>query len=89
MEIKMNDLEIIKEIVGVAGSGGTVAILVILWKLGLFKKSNNGVPSWAEELKEHFNHETSEKLEKLQEGITGIQNTLANFDKFGIKIRKR
>ena len=38
----MDDFNWVKDLLGIVGSGGTIAIIVVLWKLGLFKKNGNG-----------------------------------------------
>ena len=69
------------------------------WIVG---KGNDGKPkikddlsSKMTQLQQHYNHDTTRDLELLmteqktmKESIVRIENTLNNFEKFGIKIRK-
>lgn len=69
-----------------------------LGKNGLHKKDNEEqpehVPQWAQQLAQHFNHETTETLNTILSGqrsmcqkMDGIQRTLDEFKEYGIKIR--
>ena len=51
-------------------------------------------PIWAQQLMTHFNHETTEKLDKLVEGITALTKGIeivhlkhSEWDKYGVPAR--
>lgn len=76
---------------------GTALLLVLRdWRDGrsLFKRAEDNVPKWAEELQSHYNHDTTKELQEIKSELrtltdaVGDANTsLKNMDKYGVKIR--
>ena len=68
----MSELEIIKEIVSVVGSGGTVAVLLIMWKLGIFRNNgdtNKETNDKLDLIKDNHLHEVSESLNRIERSL--------------------
>lgn len=40
-------------------------------------------PLWAQELQEHFNHDITELLRDIRDGVNETNNTLRNWEKYG------
>lgn len=70
-------------------------ILKWLGKAFGFKNGEDKIPTWAQDLKSHYNHETTELLKEIRNSQDGsckkldrVINMLENQDKYGIKIRQ-
>ena len=75
----------IDTIKSIFGSGGTFIMLFIAWKTGMlkdilnFKKNGNGVgmEKRMDLLEEHFNHELTESLNRIEKKLdTIVENTI-------------
>lgn len=75
----MDDLNLVKEIIGLASSGGSLAVILVLWRIGFFKKNGNGeykaLSEQIETLKTNHFHEMGEKLDVLNKSLERIERS--------------
>ena len=61
----------------------------ILKKLGIKKNGNaHATSEEMQELKHHYNHETTELLTEINEGIKDLNRKHEEYEKYGIKTRQ-
>jgi len=94
----MTDLDVFQQVVSTAGGGGSVAILVIMWRLGLFnaKQKNQEILDEFQALKQYFNHDTTnyherthEKLDKVADSLSSIFYNLRDIKENGIPCKEK
>lgn len=78
----------------ILASIGTILSIILVYIANEFRSGRNpfkkteDVPKWAKDLQLHFNHETTEYLKNISEGVTKLNAKHEEWEKYGIPTRE-